>query len=186
MPAAITLRTPLWIFSFLLMSLTVPACAQQTLPLTPAAGEITSYGDCSQIDFKHIDGSELTKAELLQQMDADFAANLNHTEKCMAEAINSGAGRISAAGAGAGDAAALGAGSNEQSGQSAGTEQTQDANSADGAKETDSSPSKATQKGKAQQGNSAVCETVKQGLAGATTESEKKHFSALMTQYGCE
>lgn len=184
MPAAISLRPPLWWFSFLLLSLTLPACAQQTTAQAPAAGEVTSYGDCSQIDFKHIDGRELTKAELLQQMDADFAANLNQTEKCMAEAINNGAGRISAAGAG--DAAALGAGSNEQSGQSAGVEQAQDANSADGVEDTDSSPSKATEKGKAQQGNSAVCETVKQGLAGATTEAEKKHFGALMTQYGCK
>jgi hypothetical protein len=183
MPSETIFRVPLWLFSFSLILLTLPACAQQAVPMAPAAGEITSYGDCSLIDFKDIDGSELTKAELLERMDADFAANLNQSEKCMAEAINSGAGRISAAGAGASGVAEAAAGTNEQAAQSASTEQTQNA---DSAKESDSSPSKATQKGKAQQGNSAVCETVKQGLAGATTEAEKKHFSALMTQYGCE
>jgi hypothetical protein len=183
MPSETIFRVPLWLFSFSLILLTLPACAQQAVPMAPAAGEITSYGDCSLIDFKDIDGSELTKAELLERMDADFAANLNQSEKCMAEAINSGAGRISAAGAGASGVAEAAAGTNEQAAQSASTEQTQNA---DSAKESDSSPSKATQKGKAEQGNSAVCETVKQGLAGATTEAEKKHFSALMTQYGCE
>lgn len=183
MPSETIFRVPLWLFSFSLMSLTLPACAQQTQPPAPSAGAVTSYGDCSMINFKDIDGSELTKAELLERMDADFAANLNQSEKCMTEAINSGAGRISAAGAGAGSVADAAAGTNEQAAQSDGTEQTQNA---DSAKESESSPSKATQKGKAQQGNSAVCDTVKQGLAGATTDTEKKHFSALMTQYGCE
>lgn len=171
-----------WLFSFSLMLLTLPACAQQTSP-QPATGAVTSYGDCSLIDFKDIDGSDLTKAELLERMDADFAANLNQTEKCMAEAISSGAGRISASGAGAGSVADASAGTNEQAAQSAGTEQTQHA---DSTKEPETSPSKTTQKGKGQQGNSAVCDTVKQGLAAATTDAEKKHFSALMTQYGCE
>ena len=101
------MRTPLWVFSLAVFSLTLPACAQQPVTAAPATASAvknsTAYGDCALIDFKDIDSSALTKAELVQKMDQDFADNLNNSEKCMAEAINSGAGRISAAGAGAGN-----------------------------------------------------------------------------------
>ncbi|MCF4010659.1 hypothetical protein [Rheinheimera sp. UJ63] len=182
------IRVSLWVFSFAVFSLTLPACAQQ--PITDAPGKTTSiknstaYGDCALIDFKDIDSSALTKAELVQKMDLDFADNLNKSEKCMAEAINSGAGRISEVGTGGGNTGAAASTSNQAAGE---TQSESTANQqAKGEQESASSPSAVTKKDQGQSGSSAVCETVKQGVASATTDNEKKHFQALMTQYGCQ
>lgn len=173
------------------LSLALPACAQTsanqsaaTATQVPAATSKTNmaYGDCSLIDFKDIDSTQLTKAELVQKMDVDFADNLNKSEKCMADAVNSGTERLSAAGAGAGNQAAAGQG--EAQGANEATQPTEN-QAQQGSQEPVSSSSRPTPKGQGQQGSSAVCDTVKQGLAGATTESEKTHFQALMKQYGC-
>lgn len=180
------IRTPLWVFSLAVFLLTLPACAQQPVTAAPAAAtkNSTAYGDCALIDFKDIDSSTLTKAELVQKMDQDFADNLNNSEKCMAEAINTGAGRISAAGAGAGNTGDVAATGNQAVGE-AQLESTAN-QQAQGGQEAASSQSAVTKKGQGQSGSSAVCDTVKQGLAAATTDSEKKHFQDLMTQYGCQ
>lgn len=179
------MRTPLWFFSLAIFSLTLPACAQQ--PVTAAAPvtkNSTAYGDCALIDFKDIDSKTLTKAELVQKMDQDFADNLNNSEKCMAEAINTGTGRMSAAGAGAGNAGDVAVTGNQAIG--AAQSESSTGQQAQGGSEAASSPSAVTKRGQGQPGSSAVCDTVKQGLAAATTDSERKHFQDLMTQYGCQ
>lgn len=182
------MQMSLCIVSLAVFSLTLPACAQQPVTTAPAAASAiknsTAYGDCALIDFKDIDSSALTKAELVQKMDQDFVDNLNNSEKCMVDAINSGVGSISAVGAGAGnsgDAAATG-------NQAAGTAQSENTanQQALGGQEAASSQSAVTKKSQGQPGSSAVCDTVKQGLAAATTDSEKKHFQDLMTQYDCQ
>ena len=190
-------RPHVWVFSTLLYCITLPACAQPAIvppptaatsggtpstPTTPksAPNQRAAFSDCSLIDFKDIDGRELTKAELVQKMDQDFADNLNRSDTCMEQAVTSNAERLGALGAAAqGDAPSA-----------ASTEGAASANSeapeiSSGAQQMPSTPSTNTQKGQSKPGTSAVCDTVKQGLAGATTESEKTHFKALMTQYGC-
>lgn len=174
------------------LSLALPACAQTSAnqsatatTQTPAAASKTNmaYSDCSLIDFKDIDSSQLTKAELVQKMDVDFADNLNKSEKCMADAVNSGAERLSAAGAGSGSQAAAVQG--DVQGATEASQATENQAQQGGQEPVSTSSSKPTAKGQGLQGSSAVCDTVKQGLAGATTESEKTHFQALMKQYGC-
>ncbi|GGW49712.1 hypothetical protein [Alishewanella tabrizica] len=203
-------RPHVWVFSTLLYCITLPACAQPSIVPPPTAATSTAasggtpstigapsspsttstlnsapnqraaFSDCSLIDFKDIDGRELTKAELVQKMDQDFADNLNRSDRCMEQAVTSNAERLGALGAAAqGDAPSA-----------ATTEGVAAANSeapeiSSGAQHMPSTPSTNTQKGQSKSGTSAVCDTVKQGLAGATTESEKTHFKALMTQYGC-
>lgn len=175
------------------LSLALPACAQtpakpsaaalaQTAPV-PASKATAAYGDCSLIDFKDIDSSQLTKAELVQRMDQDFTDNLNKNEKCMAEAITSGAGRLEAVGSGASANGQAISATGDAAGAAQATQETE--SQGQSGQESTSSSSRTTQKGQGQQGSSAVCDTVKQGLAGATTESEKTHFQALMKQYGC-
>lgn len=188
--------------TLLFCALTLPACAQQMTPqqstlqqnkpqtstTTPPASQPASsnkaFTDCSLIDFKDIDSTSLTKAELVQKMEQDFADNLNNNEKCMSEAVTAGAERISAAGASAAQTA--GATATTQQVTGLGDSDSQQPQNAQAGQEQISATSKPTAKGQGQQGSSAVCDTIKQGLAAATTESEKTHFRGLMDQYGCK
>lgn len=191
------ITTSLWIMAVSAVSLSLPACAlQQQNAQTQAQAQNTSkavsnYSDCSQINFSDIDGRELTREELIKRMDDDFEANLSKSEKCMAEAVASGAGRLGGAG-GSGAGTGAGAGSNGSS-SAAGSSNT----SADSSSGTDSQQSQQNQsatgassaeqqKGKGGQGSSSVCDAVKQGLTSATTDAEKQHFRGLMEQYGCK
>lgn len=183
---------PVCCTAMVLFSLTLPACAQQNTPqasattiqTSPTASNTKAFTDCSLIDFKDIDGQSLTKAELVQKMDQDFADNLNNSEKCMSEAVTAGAGRISAAGAGASQTADATATTQQSTGS--GVTDSQQLQNAQAGQEQINATSKPTAKGQGQPGSSAVCDTIKQGLASATTESEKTHFQALMNQYGCK
>lgn len=180
------MRTSLWCYGIAVFSLTLPACAQQAVTAaTPVTKNSIAYGDCALIDFKDIDSSALTKAELVQKMDQDFVNNLNNSEKCMAEAINAGAGRISAAGAGAGNTEDVAAMANQAAGQAQSESLANQQAQASKEASNSNSTSAVTKKGQGQSGSSAVCDTVKQGLAAATTDSEKQHFQDLMNQYGC-
>lgn len=188
----------LWIMAASAVSLSLPACAlQQQNAQTQAQGQNTSkavsnYSDCSQINFNDIDSRELTREELIKRMDDDFEANLSKSEKCMAEAVASGAGRLGGTG---GSGAGTGAGAGSSTGNSAaGSSNTSADSSSSG---TDSQQSQQNQnaasassaehqKGKGGQGSSSVCDAVKQGLTSATTDAEKQHFRGLMEQYGCK
>ncbi len=188
---------PMWCASLMLCALTLPACAQQTTlqqntqqastttpPVSQPASSTKAFSDCSLIDFKDIDSQSLTKAELVQKMEQDFADNLNNNEKCMSEAVTAGAGRISAAGAGASPTADATVTTQQSTGL--GESDSQQPQNAQAGQEQISATSKPTVKGQGQQGSSAVCDTIKQGLAAATTETEKTHFRGLMEQYGCK
>lgn len=155
-----------------------------TSQTAPAVNNQTKfYIDCALIDFKDIDSQALTKAELVQKMDLDFAENLNKSEKCMSEAIAAGAGRIGAAGTGI--SGSDGAANTPQSESANLTEnkETEKIQTTNGqAKES----AKDVYKHEGKQGMTAVCDTIKQGLSAASTDSEKKHFQALYTEYGCK
>ncbi len=184
----------LWIMAASAVSLSLPACAlQQQNAQTQAQNTskaVSNYSDCSQINFNDIDSRELTREELIKRMDDDFEANLSKSEKCMAEAVASGAGRLGGAGgsgAGAGTGSSTGnsaAGSSNTSADSSSSgtdsQQSQQNQNAAGASSAEH------QKGKGGQGSSSVCDAVKQGLTSATTDAEKQHFRGLMEQYGCK
>lgn len=179
----------LWIMAASAVSLSLPACAlQQQNAQTQAQNAskaVSNFSDCSQINFNDIDSHELTREELIKRMDDDFEANLSKSEKCMAEAVASGAGRLGGAG---GSGAGTGAGTGSSTGNSAAgssssgtdSQQSQQNQNAAGASSAEH------QKGKGGQGSSSVCDAVKQGLTSATTDAEKQHFRGLMEQYGCK
>ncbi len=177
-----SISLPLWFTIIFVTSMSQIACAQQTTTPYSTANASTEYSDCSLINFNDIDKSKLTKAELLKKMEQDFADNLNNSEKCMAAAASGAAGKMGAANGSSGDAGDSTGGQGDRGLAQA----TRDANEdMQGAQQSVSTPSKTTERGKGKQGSSAVCDTVKQGLDAATTDSEKKHFQSLMTQYGC-
>ncbi|WP_052750263.1 hypothetical protein [Arsukibacterium sp. MJ3] len=177
-----SIALPLWFTAIFVTSMSQTACAQQTSTSNSTANANTEYSDCTLINFNDIDKTKLTKAELLQKMEQDFADNLNNSEKCMAAAASGAAGKVGAAGGSSGDAGDSAGGQ----GNTGLAQATSDANEdMQGAQQSASAPSKTSERGKVKQGSSAVCDTVKQGLDSATTDSERKHFQDLMAQYGC-
>jgi hypothetical protein len=166
------------VIGLIFLGLAVPACAQK-LPEIPVAAD--SYHDCSFIAFDEVDNRTLTKQEQIERMDGDLEDTLNRSEECLREASHTAQQRLKAAGAGA---------------QSGGASQTNDNASPASAQQTDTmqqqqaqvtsaAVSKSAERGPVNGGSHAVCDAVKQGVAGAQDEQEKQHFNALMKEYGC-
>lgn len=139
------------------------------------------YSDCAYIEFEQIDSAQLTRAEQLAAMDADFEKSLNASEQCMDEAVSAGAGRLAQSGASGG----AGQGNDSTASTEAQTTQAQEQTQQQSQQQAAADPSKTHQGGQSGPGSSAVCDAVNQGLASATTDAEKQHFEALQTEYGC-
>lgn len=146
------------------------------------AQEIT-YSDCAYIDFSNVDPSKLTLQERIALEEAALFDSLDKSAECMEDASVSASGSLADAAGGGSAAANSGAmGSDSLDGK---TESGQH----QAATPTSSERSGATKdhtRGNSTKGSSAVCDAVTEGLAAATTESEKAHFSALMAEYGCQ
>lgn len=172
------------VFSRHLVLLFTLGAAIASLPAFSTDAEPIYYSDCAYIEFEDIDNAQMTREEQLAAMDADFEESLNASEECMSEALDSGAQKLADAGAGGdtGDQESESADNSVAAQASAATEY-QTTQSQQQHTTTDQTRSHAG--GQGQQGSSAVCDAVKQGLEAATTDSEKAHFQSLMNEYGC-
>jgi hypothetical protein len=140
---------------------------------------VINYGDCAYIEFKDVDPAELTKQERIDLLNADLFTSLDKSEKCMKKAVISGAGNIGAKGGGNDQASGQGNVSVDASDDGQSQSQTIPTSSS-------TTSDNDNRRGSKTGGSSAVCDAVNQGLASATTDSEKEHFKGLKKQYGCK
>jgi hypothetical protein len=153
------------------------------------------FSACQGIQFEAIDTSELTQQERIELKEKGLKASLNNQAECLDETMNEQQSRLNAA-------------SGQQSGgldmqvkdpsstEALAAESSKDLQSIEPLDKTDKSQSKTTQSkstqskshpiGQKASGASAVCDAIKQGLAKATTETEKRHFEGLVKEYGCK
>jgi hypothetical protein len=164
------------VIAVILLGLALPAWAKTPHQKTDSP---IYYNDCAAIEFDDVDESKLTKQELIARMDMGLEDTLNNSEECMRSAANAGSQRFTGAGGGS-----QGTGSGQSTGiGSQGSAQQTDAQQS---QNTASSVSVESQKGPSKGGSSAVCDTVKQGLAAATNEQENELYKGLMKEYNCK
>ncbi|RUO36859.1 hypothetical protein CWE13_08405 [Aliidiomarina shirensis] len=151
--------------------------AAVSAPMAPVSSVF--YLDCSHLVFDNFFEQELTRAERVTLLNANIEANVGNYEACRAAANESAQERMVNAGSvgliDGGDGAELASEIPEDL-ELDSTEDTAPPASAS------RNHSGATGKG----GTSTVCDAIKQGLAGAKTESEKAHFEKLKNDYGCQ
>lgn len=180
------------LFAASLMSFAVAAQADtetvaETLTETRTATKSEPFfSECAYIEFEDIDPTQLTRDELIALEEESLFRSLERTEKCMEAAVSTGAEKLAAAADSGGDSGAE-ASSGSSGGSSNSADET-DEQSEEAVTEVEESSKSATQtsEGKGNSGSSAVCDAVRSGLEAATTQAEKDHFSALMTEYGCQ
>ena len=170
------------VFSRHLVLLLTLGAGSASLPTFSTDAEPIYYSDCAYIEFEDIDNSQMTREEQLAAMDADFEESLNASEECMSEALDSGAQKLAEAGGDTGGQDSESA-DNSAAAQTSSSSEYQTTQSQQQHSTTDQT--RAHSGGQGQQGSSAVCDAVKQGLESATTENEKAHFQSLMNEYGC-
>lgn len=175
------------VFSRYLALFLILGAGTASLPAFSTGAEPIYYSDCAYIEFEDIDNAQMTREEQLAAMDADFEESLNASEECMSEALDSGAQKLADAGAGSdtGDqeSESTESADNSVAAQASSATEYQTTQSQQQHTTTDQTRSHAG--GQGQQGSSAVCDAVRQGLESATTDSEKAHFQSLMNEYGC-
>jgi hypothetical protein len=167
------------------------SASQQTGVITASKKtEFKHYSACQGIQFASVDMSELTQQEQIELKEKSLQASLNNQAECLDETMNEHQSRLNSA------SGTLSTGQDMQlndstSAESLASDTANDLQSSKPLERVVTSQSKTTQSkshsiGQKTSGASAVCDAIKQGLAKATTEAEKRHFEGLVKEYGCK
>lgn len=147
-------------------------------PMAPVSSVF--YLDCSHLVFDNFFDQELTRGERVTLLNANIEANVGNYEACRSAANESAQERM----VNAGSVGLVNGGFGIDGTNELPEELDQQDMNTDTAPPASASREHRGSAGAG--GTSTVCDAIKQGLAGAKTDSEKAHFEKLKNDYGCQ